>query len=851
MALLRNQSDSLATLVDEHSGQSASVPITSSSFTGSSKLGIPEIHVNAITLSPHSLQIAPAPLLISASSLSTKPRSSRSGPFVPCISEKAPQPRRRGKDSASDYADGLDLLVHKSRAVNLNEDQPEITALGEDGEKWVLDLCGHSGKSKLDTIRKIRKYVCGEKSEVHAQNLIASPVLQLLMWLLAPDTPESELFETLWILTNIAAGPTAQTTKIVELGFLPHIVRLLGHPSGSIRTQAAWALGNVVGDREGFRDRVLQEGTLPAVLTIWHGDFSEESSRKEAFRIAMWVVDNMCRYKPDWHQMAPAFEALPKVLNESDPFLLKECCWAIARILHQSGRHPAIDGMITKDLCCRLIEILHFNNMLTTHPILRALINLSSSKNPVQVQYIVDGGLLFEMSCLLSDDLLPRLCRSSLQVFAMQILGNIASQERYIDNFIKTESLLLRIVQLLGQRENSELSVEACICLRNLSFHRNDKMAKALVNLKVIQALVAYLKTTLVDSKYRLATVEALGYILEVGDAIGMSAGIPLISRIKNRRHIAAKYKGSLELESTDSLVRRSSKPALSSTTPSNTSAILDSLSKPTTTGAKVMAKRNRGRNDLGNLEDLDSADDSPATTPKKSNRGFMSRSTTSSRNGTNNPFISDLKAANGFQVLLDALVSTSGLDLDRMDEDGPDEDSEIDSDDEGGNDGLDSEDAAGCATQRGTGNESPTKTSAPVFSVRQSSVSRLHTVLMRWFPEAFQERIRQAHETSLMMASMGGLSVGTQDACINNVGAFEGALLDLVRDFGRMKSEGTNGQVPVHLVGADGSYKCTSSESSFPPSTAAATALRPSISVTVTNHSGSARPSAVQHFSP
>lgn len=105
---------------------------------------------------------------------------------------------------------------------------------------------------------------------------------------------------------------------------------------------------------------MLQAGTLDHLLKIWHGDIQDESHRKEAFRIAMWVVDNMCRYKPDWQQMSPVFQVLPQVLQQDDPYLLKECCWAIARILHQSGRHPVIDKMITFEMCQRLVDILSY-----------------------------------------------------------------------------------------------------------------------------------------------------------------------------------------------------------------------------------------------------------------------------------------------------------------------------------------------------------------------------------------------------------------------------------------------------------------------------------------------------------
>jgi importin subunit alpha-1 len=145
------------------------------------------------------------------------------------------------------------------------------------------------------------------------------------------------------------------------LDYLPVLTQALALPTLRCRTQAAWAIGNIVGDREGYRDVVLQTGVLQPLLRIWDGcDFSQDKT-KESFRIAMWVCDNMCRYKPNWSSMVPLFNVLPQALSQTDDhFLLKECCWALARILHQSGRHEIIDQMITKDICVRLLQILGF-----------------------------------------------------------------------------------------------------------------------------------------------------------------------------------------------------------------------------------------------------------------------------------------------------------------------------------------------------------------------------------------------------------------------------------------------------------------------------------------------------------
>jgi hypothetical protein len=242
-------------------------------------------------------------------------------------------------------------------------------------------------------VKKIRKYVCGDGSDVHAEELMKFGVLERLQFFLDETTETNVLFEILWILTNIAAGPTGHTTYLVEKGFLLPLGKLLNHPLGSIRTQAAWAIGNIIGDREGYRDLVLEAGLLSSILQIWKGAEMDEDSQRESFRISLWIVDNMCRYKPNWLLMKPAFEIIPMVLQQDDPSILKECCWAVARILHQSGRNHVIDAMITPQFCSRLIEILRWNRPLTTHPILRALINLASSKNPLHLKVLFFNGV--------------------------------------------------------------------------------------------------------------------------------------------------------------------------------------------------------------------------------------------------------------------------------------------------------------------------------------------------------------------------------------------------------------------------------------------------------------------------
>ncbi|KAI8916046.1 armadillo-type protein [Gorgonomyces haynaldii] len=431
----------------------------------------------------------------------------------PLSFKEAPKPRRRLKDNEQDKVDGLTVLIQKTKAISIVKEEVVLN-IGQDEEPAYHALHSRDAKSQLEGLQYFRKYVCGEGSEERAERVIQWGILNTLAWFLTHDTPEALIFETLWIITNIAAGPTNHTTSIVEAGFLPLLQTMLSHKEGTIRTQAAWAIGNVVGDREGFRDIVLQNGILHPLLRIWEGPgFRDESARKEAFRIAMWVVDNMCRYKPNWHEMSPVFEMLPQVLQQDDPYLLKECCWALARILHQSGRHPVMDSMITEHLCTRLVHILSQDNMITNHPILRALINLSSSSNVSHVKYIVDAHVIPQLEYILMDSHLPKNIRSSLHVFSVQILGNIAANKEFLHLVLESQRLVKCLLISLRRAEDQPLKVEICMWLRNCLFHQQEEWTTLLLENGAVEALLGFMRGTDPRAKVQMAGIDAIKYL--------------------------------------------------------------------------------------------------------------------------------------------------------------------------------------------------------------------------------------------------------------------------------------------------------------------------------------------------
>mgnify|MGYP000853967859 CR=1 FL=1 len=96
--------------------------------------------------------------------------------------------------------------------------------------------------------------------------------------------------------------------------------------------KAIWALGNISGDSHTFRDLILKQGGVNAMIK-----FMEGKTDLAIVKHGTWALSNFCRGKP-----APRFElvknAIPhfaKVLKtQEDVEVLTDVAWALS---HLSG----------------------------------------------------------------------------------------------------------------------------------------------------------------------------------------------------------------------------------------------------------------------------------------------------------------------------------------------------------------------------------------------------------------------------------------------------------------------------------------------------------------------------------
>ncbi len=102
------------------------------------------------------------------------------------------------------------------------------------------------------------------------QQVIDCGVVPCLIRFLQFDDDVALQVEAVGAITNIASSDTCNTSDhiryLIEAGVVPILIRLLSSVSDDVRAQAAWALGNIAGNSEEYRDKVLAAGVIPLLV---------------------------------------------------------------------------------------------------------------------------------------------------------------------------------------------------------------------------------------------------------------------------------------------------------------------------------------------------------------------------------------------------------------------------------------------------------------------------------------------------------------------------------------------------------------------------------------------------------
>ncbi|KAL9336620.1 hypothetical protein Peur_071108 [Populus x canadensis] len=342
--------------------------------------------------------------------------------------------------------DDSDICIENDMIID--EEQSILDAQTSSAVEELKSAVSFQGKGAMQklvgALREMRRLL--SKSEFPpVEAAIKAGAIPLLVQCLSFGSPDEQLLEAAWCLTNIAAGKPEETKALLPA--LPLLIAHLGEKSSlPVAEQCAWALGNVAGEGEELRSVLLCQGALPPLARMML------PNKGSTVRTAAWALSNLIK-GPD-HKAATelirvdgVLDAILRHLRKADEELATEVAWVVVYLSALSN--VATSMLVKSDALQLLVQRLASSNSLQLLiPVLRSLGNVIAGDSHTIVAVLLPG-------CEITDNVIEVLvkCLKSehrvLKKEAAWVLSNIAAgsiEHKQLIYSSEAAPLLLRLL---------------------------------------------------------------------------------------------------------------------------------------------------------------------------------------------------------------------------------------------------------------------------------------------------------------------------------------------------------------------------------------------------------------------
>lgn len=273
----------------------------------------------------------------------------------------------------------------------LDEEQSILEAQTSSAVEELKAAIAYQGKGaqmkRVSALRELRRLL--SRSELPPVDVaLKAGAVPVLVQCLSFGSPDEQLLEAAWCLTNIAAGQPEETKSLLPA--LPLLIAHLGEKSSlPVAEQCAWALGNVAGEGEDLRNVLLSQGALLPLARMILPD------KGSTVRTAAWALSNLIkgpnpRAATELIKIDGVHDAIIRHLRKSDEELATEVAWVVVYLTALSN--TASSMMVKSNLIDLLVERLATSNSLQLLiPVLRSLGNLVAGDVNVASTVLVGG----------------------------------------------------------------------------------------------------------------------------------------------------------------------------------------------------------------------------------------------------------------------------------------------------------------------------------------------------------------------------------------------------------------------------------------------------------------------------
>jgi len=375
----------------------------------------------------------------------------------------------------------------------------------ENLQSLLLRCQSDQREEQLDSIKECRKLLSDQNPPI--RELVEMGMVPVFVGFLRNDKNQKLQFEAAWILTNICSGTSEQTQEVINCKAVPQLIRLVKSKDEELAEQCVWALGNIAADSPVYRDILLEENIIEALVPAL------DSRRLTMLKNISWTMSNLCNgvQANYWGKILKALPKFSRLVYFNDEEILKDVCWSLSCI--SSGTKDRIQALVQLDpaICKRLVELLLNRSSSVQHAALITVGNIVTGDDE-QTQALIDHKILPKLRRLLSHS------KKNILKDTCFTISNIAAGSQNQISAIIDAKIIPALVLLFTTSSEIDIKAEVTWALANALSNGTDLHISYLIDQGCVRCLCELLEHY--DIITIEAVLEALENVLKVGEML-------------------------------------------------------------------------------------------------------------------------------------------------------------------------------------------------------------------------------------------------------------------------------------------------------------------------------------------